>query len=741
MPVLSFPHSGVPQPSGGTSYSYTQRVQDWSGLPADVTVKQCYWTFDIERQNGNVTARWYEYGNASNYGMSGVNTTGTQFVVTNVTGTSGTARIYCGAKNGWAKYNNLTFHIEYAYKQSSMTLSASTVEAGNAITANISAKSSTATHTLTWKLGSNTPVTQTLAAGVHSSNFTVPLSWLPNATSGTATCTLTTLEGGSQVGETQTLSFTVTVNAGVTPSCTVSAALVNGFAGLYLGGRSSVKLTIGNTQAGSGASLKSYKISGSGYSSTAQTATFGPLNAGTHTFTATVTDSRGRTGSATVSVTVQAYASPTLSGVSIYRSNSGGTASETGGYIALRATAAHTALDGANTVTMQGRYRPVNGAWSAWTAMTSGTRLLLGGGALSSTSSYEAQIQATDTVGNTASYAAIIPTASVTFNLKAGGNGAAFGKYAETEKALELAAGWKLMFGSTPFGGSYGELLNIPGGIVRSQYLAGAATYANGATIQLPHDPTKYTFLLVRLDWGGVAVAAVAGNVGSRGFTLMAASRVSNIKLNTVVLRETDDPTMWTVESMARILGDSSGITYSTLGSLNIGPIWGLEVMAGSGGGSDNSGNVEPTNQVPISIDTDGSVYNGKGYMEGYRLSSSGNLSAQTNSVATGFMAAKPGDVFRMKGTTWSNPVGYNYYVMYDASFKKVAHINIDSSGVLSNGWSYGANVDTSNTTVTTDGNNVTTFAVAASVDYAYVRISATGAGANMFITKNEEMA
>ena len=440
MPVLSFPHSGVPQPSGGTSYSYTQRVQDWSGLPADVTVKQCYWTFDISRQSSNVTARWYEYGNASNYGMTGMSEDGIKFVVTNVTSTSGTARIYCGAKNGWAKYNNLTFHIEYAYKQSSMTLSASTVEAGNAITANISAQSSTATHTLTWKLGSNSQ-TQTLAAGVHSSSFTVPLSWLPNATSGTATCTLTTLEGGSQVGETQTLSFTVTVNAGVVPSCTVSAALVNGFAGLYLGGRSSVKLTIGNAQAGSGASIQSYKISGSGYSSTAQTATFGPLNAGTHTFTATVTDSRGRTGSATVSVTVQAYASPTLSGVSIYRSNSGGTASETGGYIALKATAAYTALNEANTVTLQGRFRPVNGAWSAWTAMTSGTRLLLGGGSLSSTASYEAQIQAADTVGNTASYAAIIPTASVTFNLKAGGKGAAFGKYAE-DNGLELASDW-----------------------------------------------------------------------------------------------------------------------------------------------------------------------------------------------------------------------------------------------------------------------------------------------------------
>lgn len=440
MPVLTINHSGTIYREGGTTTSYARLDLPWSGLPQDVTIKQCYWKFDVRRQKGSTYARWYENNNGANSGHVGVDTAGVTFPVTNVTGTSGTAMIFFGSQNGYTNYTNVSFNIEYAYKQSSLTLSASSVEAGKAITATIAAQSSTATHKLVWKLGSNSQ-TQNLAAGVTSSTFTVPLAWLPSATSSVATCTLTTLQDGVQVGETQTISFTVTVNAAVIPSCTVKAELVNGFSDLYLGGRSSVKLTIQNAKAGDGASIKSYKLSGGGYSSTAQTATFGPLNAGAHTFTATVTDSRGRTGTSTVSVTVQAYAAPTLSGISIYRSDSGGTASESGGYIALRATAAYTALDGANALTLRGRYRPVGGAWSGWTVMTSGTRLLLGGGSLSSTASYEAQIQATDTVGNTASYAAIIPTASVTFNLKAGGKGAAFGKYAEGN-GLELAADW-----------------------------------------------------------------------------------------------------------------------------------------------------------------------------------------------------------------------------------------------------------------------------------------------------------
>lgn len=435
MPLFTQSYDGTISRTGGATTSYSRFDLAWSGLPADVTITRCYWKWDVSR-SGSTYARWYIGNYSGHAGVSGT----FEFDVALVSGTSGTAQVWLGAQNGTARFTNVSFNIEYAYKQSSLTLSASSVEAGKAITATIAAQSSTATHKLVWALGSNSQ-TQNLAAGVTSSAFTVPLAWLPSATSGVATCTLTTLQDGVQVGETQTLSFTVTVNAAVIPSCTVKAELVNGFSGLYLGGRSSVKLTIQNAKAGDGSSIKSYKLSGGGYSSTAQMATFGPLNAGAHTFTATVTDSRGRTGTATVSVTVQAYSAPTLSGISIYRSDSGGTASESGGCIALQATAAYTALSGSNALTLQGRYRPVGGAWSAWTTMTSGNRLLLGEGALSATASYEAQIQATDTVGNTASYAAIIPTASVTFNLKAGGKGAAFGKYAEGN-GLELAADW-----------------------------------------------------------------------------------------------------------------------------------------------------------------------------------------------------------------------------------------------------------------------------------------------------------
>lgn len=79
------------------------------------------------------------------------------------------------------------------------------------------------------------------------------------------------------------------------------------------------------------------------------------------------------------------------------------------------------------------------------------------------------------------------------------------------------------------------------------------------------------------------------------------------------------------------------------------------------------------TNQVPISIDTDGSIYNGVGYIDKYRLSSSGALKSNTYSVATGFIPAKPGDTIRIGGLVWhTDNHAANYLCAYDADFNYI---------------------------------------------------------------------
>lgn len=97
--------------------------------------------------------------------------------------------------------------------------------------------------------------------------------------------------------------------------------------------------------------------------------------------------------------------------------------------------------------------------------------------------------------------------------------------------------------------------------------------------------------------------------------------------------------------------------------------------------GSLNWDNVLYTNQIPISTDTDGSIFNGTGYMEARRIGSSGtvgtlgNENASKAAFVTGFIPIKSGDVFRFKNcfictqsvsdtsvygiATWNLRIGY----------------------------------------------------------------------------------
>lgn len=79
------------------------------------------------------------------------------------------------------------------------------------------------------------------------------------------------------------------------------------------------------------------------------------------------------------------------------------------------------------------------------------------------------------------------------------------------------------------------------------------------------------------------------------------------------------------------------------------------------------------TNQIPISVDTSGHIYNGVGYKEGYRLNSSGAEKAASDHAVTGYIPFTIGDTIRTRGfkatsasegiqfytSTFSNIAGY----------------------------------------------------------------------------------
>lgn len=325
---------------------------------------------------------------------------------------------------------------------STLTLSKSYCKAGDVIRASFGVLGTGVTHRVQY-ISDTTASFPDLTASYH--DFTVPLSWqtfIPSSTTLPVRVVLTTYKAGTSIG-TDEKYFTMTLSNDAYPSITsVTAALVsNGVpAGItrYVQNKSKSTVTINGAAGAYGSTISSYSITGNGQTISSASGTFGVFpTAGSVTMLGRVTDSRNRSVNASVTIVVDAYAPPTLSGVAVYRSDSAGVAKSDGTYLALKATSVCSSVGTQNTATLKGRYKAVDGAYSDWEAMTNNTVLLISG--VLATASYVAQIYVSDTVGSSYAYTATIPSDTVSFNIKDGGGGAAFGQYAQYDDRLEVA--------------------------------------------------------------------------------------------------------------------------------------------------------------------------------------------------------------------------------------------------------------------------------------------------------------
>lgn len=311
---------------------------------------------------------------------------------------------------------------------------------------------------------------------------------IPNAASGVCTVYIKTWSDGNltqQIGEEQSVSFTLTVPADAKPVVSTgwAAAAADNSGGkaaalsTFVSGFSRAQVTFSTAKIAPqyGASIRSYKITCGGVSADASPYKTGVLSGTSASIVCRVTDSRGLYVEETLTVSLYSYAAPALTGAKLYRSDDAMLPADTGLHIAGVATAKFSSCGGENVCTIKGYWRAVGGSWSAGTAMTSGAAGLVTGDVdILTTASYEAKIEITDKLGNTASFSAVIPTADVAFHLRPGGKGAAFGKYSEKE-ALEVAWPAEFQKGVTVSGKDIWELIYPVGAI----YISAAATDPN----------------------------------------------------------------------------------------------------------------------------------------------------------------------------------------------------------------------------------------------------------------------
>lgn len=387
------------------------------------------------------------------------------------------------------------------------TVSATNTNLNSASTITITRASSSFTHTLTYSFGSTkgTIVSKTTSTSVSWTPALTLANQIPNAVSGTCTITCDTYNGSTKIGS-KTCTLTLTVPASVKPTMTsVTATRVDGDVpaawAIYVQNKSKATVTINGAAGAYGSTISSYSISGGGYSSTASSFTTGLLAAsGTITFTAKVTDSRGRVSDAkTVSISVVAYSAPSFSSYISQRATSAGVINDDGTYIRGLISFSYATCSSKNTITCATYYKKSSA--TSWTnankSFSSGTAFTFGGGAISTESSYDVKYTITDAF-TTITIIDMVSTASVLMDFKAGGKGIAIGKVSEKDKTLEIADSWELEvhgkklidyiypIGSiylsvnstspaTLFGGSWTQL--------KDRFLLGAgSTYSSGAT-------------------------------------------------------------------------------------------------------------------------------------------------------------------------------------------------------------------------------------------------------------------
>lgn len=371
--------------------------------------------------------------------------------------------IYNGSSyTDYLKWTAVTLEVDWQEPATQPSLSASTVEMGKSVTINTPAVNSTYRHNI-WAAFGNAGVV--IAERVVSSTTWTPdvnlASQISNATSGVATIYCDTFDAnGTQLG-TKTISITLTVPGSVVPSAgTLSAALAEDTSGtgLYVKGMGKAKLTLSGASGAYGSSITSYTITGGGWTATNSALTTGTLaSAGNITFTATVTDSRGRKASTTRTISVIDYTKPGVAVCDVYRCDADGNRKKAGTYFAVEINASYSAITG-NTLSITARYKKQSeSSYGTAANVTNNGKTVLGGGNIGASTTYDVLVTVADKY-NSLPILRTLSTKSVLQSFKRSA-GAAIGKVAELENWLDIQ--WNTLIRGH---------LRVDGGIMNNGY-------------------------------------------------------------------------------------------------------------------------------------------------------------------------------------------------------------------------------------------------------------------------------
>lgn len=302
------------------------------------------------------------------------------------------------------------------------TLGTGTPVMGSSTSIFTNRNSTSFTHTIRYSFGS---ATGTIATGVgDSTTWTFPLATLgpqiPAATSGTGYIICDTYSGATLVG-TASVMFTASVAASVVPSigavvATESVSSVSTIVGAFVKDLTKLSMSLTGCAATGGATIAKTEVilgsvsntvtNGQNSTSLVYTMPSAITSSGSVTITGKITDSRGRTYTKTLAITVLNYSSPTIASFDVDRCDSAGVSQPLGTYAKVVCTGSVSSLINStekNAATYTIYYRVHgNGSWTVLKSTTAGSGLsvnatnTLGTGTFSATSSYDFRLDISD---------------------------------------------------------------------------------------------------------------------------------------------------------------------------------------------------------------------------------------------------------------------------------------------------------------------------------------------------------
>ncbi len=287
-------------------------------------------------------------------------------------------------------------------------------------------------------LGSASATSSTL-----STNWTPPLSLAAQNTTGTSvsiTFTLETYNGTALIG-TNEYTKTFAIPSSVKPTVSIAVSDPTGHLstyGKYVQGKSKIKV-VATASGSQGSTIKSYKTTMDGTSFSTATAEKDTIfGSGTLTIETTVTDSRGRTATATTTINVLPYSPPKITAMKAERT--------TGTQLKITFSSAVSSLKNGstekNTATYTLKYKKktassftsVSLGYANNLAVTNGTKTIT----VEAGASYDVRIEVTDKF-ETIPKEISVSTAFKLWSWFKDGTGWAFGKIAELSGTLDIA--------------------------------------------------------------------------------------------------------------------------------------------------------------------------------------------------------------------------------------------------------------------------------------------------------------